>query len=53
MKKTYLKPETELTDVKFKAIMLTLSNSGADHDLPVLGKERNIVNFAEGSGMEE
>lgn len=53
MKKTYLKPETELISIKFGAIMLTLSQTNADKDLPVLDKERNFVNFAEGNGIEE
>lgn len=54
MKKTYLKPETELLDVKFNAIMLNTSpGSDADSGSPVLSKERNFVNFAEGNGIEE
>lgn len=48
MKKTYLRPETELLDVKFNAIMLTTSpGSPADSTSPVLSKGRNFVNFAE------
>lgn len=54
MKKTYLKPETELISVKFNAIMLSLSNNtDADPAKDVLSKERNIINFADGCGIEE
>lgn len=53
MKKTYLKPETELIPIKFSAIMLTLSQTEANPDNPVLGKERDFVNFAEGNGIDE
>lgn len=53
MKKTYLRPETELISVKFNAIMLSLSNADADPAKDVLGKERNFINFADGCGIEE
>lgn len=53
MKKTYLKPETELISVKFNAIMLSLSDNYANPNDPVLSKERDAINFAEGYGIEE
>lgn len=54
MKKTYLRPETELLDVKFNAIMLNTSpGTDADSTSPVLSKERNIINFAEDNGIDE
>lgn len=45
MKKTYLKPETECLDIKFDAIMMSVSETPADSSKPVLSKDRIFMDL--------
>ena len=50
MKKLYLRPEIEVHGAKIETICLDLSDTNADPNKPILGRERSDSKDFEGSG---